>query len=109
MIKFLEEYKKISNTTLGINARNLSYIDRSSIRISNSKIKVKKILDESGIPTPRTISIIKNIEDLDNFDFESLPTSFVIKPNRGLGGEGIIIIYGKKKKRNDNDEDAWIY
>lgn len=108
MIKFSEEYKKISNTTLGINARNLSYIDRSSIRVSNSKIRVKKILSENNIPTPKTISIIKNIDDLDNFNFDNLPTSFVIKPNKGLGGEGIIIIYGKKKKRNDNDEDAWI-
>ena len=99
MIKFLEEYKKISNNILGINARNLSYIDRSSIRVSNSKIRVKKILNDNNIPTPKTISIIKNIEDLDNFNFNNLPTSFVIKPNKGLGGEGIIIIYGKRKKK----------
>lgn len=108
MIKQLKEYKKLSKSVLGINARNLLYTDRKSISISNSKIRVKEILKENLIPTPETISIIKSFEEINSFDFSSLPNSFVIKPNKGLGGEGIIILYGRKKKRNLEDEDAWI-
>ncbi len=102
------EYKKISQNLLGINARNKLYIDNKSINISNSKIKVKNILNLEKIPTPETLFIIKSLEELENFDFSLLPKSFVIKPNKGLGGEGIIIFYGKKKKRNEREEDAFI-
>ena len=108
MIKQLKEYKKLSKSVLGINARNLLYTDRKSIPVSNSKIRVKEILRENSIPTPETICIIKSLEEIDSFDFSVLPKSFVIKPNKGLGGEGIIILYGRKKKRTPEDEDAWI-
>jgi len=33
-----------------------------------------------------------------------LPGGFALKPNRGFGGEGIIVVFGKKKGR----DDAWI-
>ncbi len=108
MIKLLDEYKKLSATTLGINDRNLNYIDKNSINLSNSKIRIKKILNKNNIPTPKTITLIKNLKELEDFDFNLLPNSFVIKPNKGLGGEGIIIIYGRKKKRKETEEDAWI-
>ncbi|MDP1619543.1 MAG: sugar-transfer associated ATP-grasp domain-containing protein, partial [bacterium] len=53
---------------------------------------------------PSLIAKIKTIEDLENFDWQSLPSSFALKPNRGFGGEGIIVVYGKKKGR----DDAWV-
>jgi len=33
-----------------------------------------------------------------------LPSGFALKPNRGLGGEGILVVYGRKKGRTD----AWV-
>ena len=44
------------------------------------------------------------MEDLENFDWSKLPSSFALKPNRGFGGEGIVVVYGKKK----NQENTWV-
>jgi alpha-L-glutamate ligase-like protein len=99
--------KEKSKRLLGMNARNLLFIDKKATVISNSKIRSKKRLKDFNIPVSKTITTIKNLEEFENFDFSSLPLSFVLKPNRGLGGEGIIIVYGKKKKKYD-EEDSWI-
>ncbi|MHB8442817.1 MAG: sugar-transfer associated ATP-grasp domain-containing protein [Patescibacteria group bacterium] len=99
--------KEKSKGLLGMNARNLLFIDKKATVISNSKIRSKKRLKDFNIPVSKTIATIKNLEEFENFDFSSLPLSFVLKPNRGLGGEGIVIVYGKKKKKYD-EEDSWI-
>ena len=85
-----------------MNARNLLYIrpynSVEARRIADNKLVCKKILRKAGIPVPRLIKKIKRIEDLESFDWSSLPNSFVLKPNRGLGGEGITVVYGRNKK-----------
>ena len=57
----------------------------------------KSRLKKAGLPVTKLFAVIKNREQLFRFDWESLPDSFVLKPNRGLGGEGILITYGRKK------------
>ena len=42
--------------------------------------------------------VIRNYAEMENVTHESLPQSFVIKPNRGAGGDGIIVISKKTKK-----------
>lgn len=90
---------------LGMNARNLDFIRpynaHSAKQIADNKLLSKRILHVGGIPVPGLLGKIKRIQDIDTFDWESLPGSFVLKPNRGFGGSGIIVVYGKKKKRND--------
>jgi alpha-L-glutamate ligase-like protein len=92
---------------LGLNKRNQEYIrpfnPSSAKRIADNKILTKKILGREGIKTPEVYKLIKNKKQLQFLDFESLPRSFVIKPNQGTGGNGIVVIYGKKK-----NELAWI-
>ena len=94
-------------TILGINRRNQEYIrpynSFSSKKISDNKILTKRILNKSGINTSKTIKVIRTKKQLSFFDWDSLPKSFVVKPNRGTGGNGIIVFYGKKK-----GENAWI-
>jgi alpha-L-glutamate ligase-like protein len=103
----LEFFKK-SRKVLGIDARNLNYIrpcnSKSSRLIADDKLLCKKILKKNDISVPGLIAKIKSYEELENFDWTSLPDSFALKPNRGLGGEGIIVVYGKKK----NSFDSWI-
>lgn len=86
---------------LGINARNLLYIkpynEKKAIKLADDKIKTKQFLSARGIPVPKLYGIIKNYQELAKFDFNSLPQQFVIKPNNGYGGEGIIPIIGKKE------------
>lgn len=85
---------------LGLNARNLLYIRpynrKKIIRLADDKLKTKKFLSARGIPVPKLYSVIRTKEDLDKFDFNSLPSSFILKPNHGFGGEGIIPIANKR-------------
>lgn len=85
---------------LGINARNLHYLKaynpKKAIKIADDKIKTKQFLSARGVSVPKLYAILKQYSDLDNFNLNSLPATFVIKPNNGYGGEGIIPIVGKK-------------
>ncbi len=96
-------YKEV----LGLNRRNQEYVrpynPPSAKSIADNKILTKKILEKEGIKTPLVYKLIKNKKQLQFLDWETLPKSFVIKPNKGTGGNGIIVFYGKKKK-----ETAWI-
>lgn len=102
------KYIKKGSQILGMNARNLKYIRpnnlKRSIRIADDKMLSKRILKKGDIPVPKLIAKVKNHEDLENFDWTRLPNGFALKPNRGLGGEGILVVYGKKKGR----PDAWV-
>ena len=85
---------------LGINARNLLYIrpynKKKAIKMADDKIKTKQFLSARGIPVPKLFAILKETKDIEKFDFNSLPCPFVLKPNKGYGGEGIIPIIEKK-------------
>lgn len=91
-----------------MNARNLEYIrpfNRARAKkLADNKLLSKKILAKNNISVPKLIAKIRTAEELENFDWQSLPESFALKPNRGFGGEGIVVVYGKKK----NSIDTWI-
>lgn len=88
---------------LGINARNLLYIKPynkdKSVLIADDKLKTKAFLSARGIPVPKLYGVIDSMDNLTKFDFKKLPESFVIKPNLGYGGEGIIPIVEKENDR----------
>lgn len=102
------EFFKNSQKLLGMNSRNLDFIRPfnrlRAKRLADDKLLSKRILKKNSIAVPKLIAQIKTIEDLEKFDWQSLPASFALKPNRGFGGEGIVVVYGKKKNR----EDAWV-
>ncbi len=90
---------------LGLNSRSLEYIRpynrKKTIKLADNKIKTKKFLSARGIPVPKLYGTIKNNQELEKFDFNSLPNAIVLKPNYGFGGEGIIPITAKRG-------DKWI-
>src|SRR3989339_1196865 len=102
------EFFKLSRQILGMNARNLDYIrpfNRARAKkLADNKLLSKKILAKNEISVPKLIAKIRTVEELENFDWQTLPEGFALKPNRGFGGEGILVVYGKKKNRTD----AWI-
>src|SRR3989339_1279151 len=81
---------------LGLNSRNHLYTSRYNSRagkkIANSKLLTKQILKKAGIRVPKSYAIITGTEELEKFDLMQLPTDFVIKPNNGLGGQGIVVV-----------------
>jgi alpha-L-glutamate ligase-like protein len=85
---------------LGLNARNILYIrelnSRESISFADSKLKTKHYLSARSIPVPKLYAAIKTHDDLNKFDFGSLPGSVVLKPNKGSGGDGIIAFKERK-------------
>lgn len=97
----MNSFIPIEQELLGINERNLRYglrvNSRTAIRNANHKLLTKHLLTKANLPVPRTYAVIRDIKELQSFAWEVLPISFVLKPNRGIGGEGIIIIYGKRK------------
>jgi alpha-L-glutamate ligase-like protein len=101
-------FLKNSRDILGMNCRNLSYIRplnlKKSRRLADSKLLCKKVLKKNGLSVPGLIAKIKSYEELESFDWNTLPASFALKPNRGFGGEGILVVYGKKKDL----ESTWI-
>lgn len=86
---------------LGLNRRNQEYIrpynSPSAKAIADNKIATKRVLRKELINTPEVYKLIRTKKQLQFLDWDSLPKSFVIKPNQGTGGNGIIVFYGKKK------------
>jgi len=92
---------------LGLNRRNQEYVrpynHPKAKALADNKIATKKLLAKENINTSEVYKLIRNRKQLAFLDWESLPKSFVIKPNQGTGGNGILVLYGRKK-----GELAWI-
>lgn len=97
-----------SRTILGMNARNLDYVRRYNRargrRLADQKLKCKVALRKNNLPVSKLLAKISTSEELEHFNWQSLPETFALKPNRGFGGEGIIVVYARKKGR----DDAWV-
>lgn len=104
MFDFIRKSRKI----LGMNSRNLEYIRpfnlRKNRKLADNKLLSKRVLKKNDLPVPSLVAKIRTHEELESFDWQTLPGSFALKPNRGFGGEGIIVVYGRKKGR----DDAWV-
>lgn len=97
---------KISSV-LGLNARSslFSYKHNSKKgrRVAANKILTEKVLNKADIPTPKLYAKFETLRQLNSFDWSTLPSSFALKPSKGLGGEGIVIV-----KKRTADKGAWI-
>jgi len=97
MKKNLQTILKAQERVMGINRRNISYVyplnPRVEQKLANDKALSKTIMEEHGIPVPRTYAIIEHLWELDSKleKIESLE-NFVVKPSMGSGGNGILIL-----------------
>ncbi len=86
-----------SRGILGINRRNIDYIytgsSRKFFRLADRKLETKKILEKAGLPFPETLGIFTEFREI--VDFETISgewKNFVIKPDRGKMGSGIMVL-----------------
>jgi len=89
---------------LGINARNRQFImarnPRHAYPLVDDKLQSKRIAQAANIAVPELYAVISTIHDL-----QSLPEiigehpSCVIKPAHGSGGNGVLVLTGKRKSR----------
>ena len=95
------------SSILGLNARTQLFSYRYNTlrgkKIADSKLQTAKILKEAGIPHPVIYKKFHKLSDINEFDWNTLPDSFALKPSRGLGGEGIIIV-----KKRAGGGSGWI-
>lgn len=102
------DFFRKSSGLLGMNARNLGYIRphnrRRGMELADNKLLCKRVLKKNNLGVPGLIGKIRTHDELESFDWTALPESFALKPNRGFGGEGILVVYARKK----NGELTWI-
>jgi alpha-L-glutamate ligase-like protein len=84
---------------LGMNRRNAEYIMRSNPRSSfplvDDKLKTKQLAEAHQIPTPPLYHVIEHHGDIPGLEkVLSGYQDFVIKPARGAGGSGIVLVKG---------------
>lgn len=85
---------------IGMNRRNVVMIARNNPRrlypLVDNKLKTKQILEGAGIATPGLLGVVKtqgNVRELE--EFLAPFKSFVIKPAKGSGGKGILVVNGR--------------
>ena len=89
-----------SKQVLGVNARNrvfLRFNTKKGRKIADSKLLTKKKLRKAHLPAPKLIKVFKDAQQVQNFDWMSLPDNFVLKPVSGFGGEGIVVVKKRAK------------
>ncbi len=84
---------------LGMNRRNAEYIMRSNPRsyfpLVDDKLKTKQLAEAHQIPTPPLYHVIEHHGDIPGLEkVLSDHQDFVIKPARGAGGSGIVLVKG---------------
>jgi alpha-L-glutamate ligase-like protein len=85
------------NGILGMNCRNAALIlDRNPRKlypIVDDKLRMRRVCERIGVPTPAIYGFIKAYAQLRRVaDLLRLRDDFVIKPNRGSAGRGVLII-----------------
>ena len=94
---------------IGINRRNLDYIatqnPRKDLRLVDDKLVTKERAAQLGIAVPELFGLIRTPREAHEFkQIAAAKQSFVIKPARGSGGNGILVITrvrGDKYFRSD--------
>lgn len=102
-----------SHGLLGQNARNLQYIKGGNFslakKLADSKLGTKNFLASRKVAVPETLAIIKRYQDVTIEKIEALEPPFVVKPNNGYGGKGILVIDSRSSEGNfvTNSQDVY--
>jgi alpha-L-glutamate ligase-like protein len=86
----------VSKRILGMNARNFLYVNKYNTKrakqIADDKLETKRVLLAAGIPTANLFATFSSPRAIRRFNWKSVSGDFVLKPARGYGGEGIMVV-----------------
>jgi len=109
-------YRDLSaHGVMGMNRRNVVYIGRYNPRslfpLVDDKLKTKTLAVENGVTVPRLLGVVERQHDVRNIaKLVSQESAFCIKPVKGSGGKGILVIArsqdGKYYKTNGQSLDV---
>ncbi|MDJ1431854.1 sugar-transfer associated ATP-grasp domain-containing protein [Halostagnicola sp. A-GB9-2] len=89
-----------TSTVMAMNRRNrlIKEYNPSHLNPELDKASMKRAFHGTGVPTPDTYALVETPDELERAEeiFES-KDEFVIKPDSGYGGEGIIVVTGRTK------------
>jgi len=97
IIRFRKLLTLQEHNVLGLNARNKNIIyqhnDKKLLTLAADKLLTKQALIKEGIPCPSTSAICRSYPDIKHFMTAMTDkVNFVIKPNNGSRGNGILIL-----------------
>ncbi len=87
---------------VGINMRNARFLlpnnPRRLYELVDNKLRTKALAEEHGMNVAETYGVVRTPHDANRVDkMLNGNDSFVIKPTRGSGGKGVLVIDGKNK------------
>ncbi len=100
MSAFRDAYAKRTRL-MGINLRNRALVAKENPRgqrhLADDKLLAKRLLAQAAVPTPRTIVSFEGLGEIPTaLDVIKREPSFVLKPARGAGGRGIVVVTGQQ-------------
>ena len=100
MFKFTTPAKLNKAGVIGMNRRNVELIAQNNPRrlypLVDDKLQTKRVTEEAGIAVPATIGVARTQYHVRQLgEFLSDLKEFVIKPSKGSGGKGILVITGR--------------
>ncbi len=89
---------------LGLNARNADYVLRYNPRRFyprvDDKLQSKELAIAAGLPVPELYAVVREEHEIAALHDKLAPhESFVVKPAHGSGGDGILVINGRRGTR----------
>ncbi|HEY0719986.1 MAG TPA: sugar-transfer associated ATP-grasp domain-containing protein [Gammaproteobacteria bacterium] len=96
-----QEIRSRAANVLAMNQRNLNFIyphnPRRHFPLADDKLLTKELMVKAGVPVPATYASYSSFYELRNLEQElSGYGDFVIKPSKGSGGGGIIVITSRQ-------------
>jgi len=115
MIMFSAARNLTEAGVLGMNRRNADYImacnPRSAFPLVDDKVLTKGLAEKYQVPTPRVYHVIEHQGDIIQFEKKFAQYGeFALKPARGAGGSGIVLIkehQAKKFVKPSGEEISW--
>ncbi len=89
---------------LGMNCRNLDFIGRYNPRALfpsvDNKLKTKLLAEEYGLATPKLLFVVREQYAINHIEQQLFELDqFVLKPAKGSGGKGILVVVGRREDR----------
>ncbi|SFB88982.1 alpha-L-glutamate ligase-related protein [Marinospirillum celere] len=98
---------------LGMNERNLSCIGQYNPRrlfpLVDDKLQTKLLAEDYQLATPKLLAVLRSQIEVKNFE-RYLPSGkgFAIKPAKGSGGKGILVIQEARDGRYRKASGKWV-
>ena len=98
---------------LGMNRRNCEFVlpknPRRHFDIANDKLLTKRILAPAGVPVAPTLTTFGSFFELAELDARLAGhSSFAVKPSRGAGGRGVLVIADRDGDRFQTPSGRWV-